>query len=84
MPEVREKVTGRTGDIVEESLGLAQHDLDELCNEVFVVIHAAASVRFDEPLQKALQSNVHGLDNLLKLAIKMKNLQVECVQVGFL
>ena len=73
---MRDKVIARNGDIVEENLGLAPADLDELYEEVVVVIHAAASVRFDEPLQKALESNVQGLKNLLQLATKIKNLQV--------
>ena len=63
-----------TGDIVEENLGLSPADLDRLCKEVSVVIHTAASVRFDEPLQKAIESNVEGLQNLLKLGTQMNTL----------
>ena len=76
-PHLRQKVVARKGDIVEVNLGLGQADLDSLCEEVVVVIHAAACVRFDLTLQAAMETNVQGLKNLLQLATKMKNLKVE-------
>ena len=76
MPDARERVTAVGGDIVAADLGLTRRDLDHLCNQVFVVIHAAASVRFDEPITTAMETNVRGLMNVLQLAAKMRNLQV--------
>src|SRR5215210_3100665 len=47
---------------------LGEEDLAELAREVDVVIHSAASVIFDAPLDAAVDSNVRGTLGLLKLA----------------
>ncbi|MEJ7814842.1 MAG: fatty acyl-CoA reductase, partial [Rubrobacter sp.] len=56
------------GDVHAPSLGLGEEDLAELAREVDVVIHSAASVIFDAPLDAAVDSNVRGTLGLLKLA----------------
>jgi fatty acyl-CoA reductase len=56
------------GDVHAPYLGLSQEDLDELSENVDVVIHSAASVMFDAPLDAALDSNVRGTLGLLRLA----------------
>jgi alcohol-forming fatty acyl-CoA reductase len=56
------------GDVHAPSLGLGEEDLTELSREVDVVIHSAASVIFDAPLDAAVDSNVRGTLGLLKLA----------------
>ena len=56
------------GDVHAPSLGLGEEDLAELSREVDVVIHSAASVIFDAPLDAAVDSNVRGTLGLLKLA----------------
>ena len=65
-------VSGRVrvleGDVHAPDLGLGQEDLAELSREVDVVIHSAASVVFDAPLDAAVDSNVGGTLGLLKLA----------------
>ena len=65
---VREKVRVLEGDVHAPSLGLGEEDLAELSREVDVVIHSAASVIFDAPLDAAVESNVHGTLGLLFLA----------------
>ncbi|MGH3145957.1 MAG: HAD-IB family hydrolase, partial [Rubrobacter sp.] len=62
------KVRVLEGDVHAPSLGLGEGDLAELSREVDVVIHSAASVIFDAPLDAAVDSNVHGTVGLLKLA----------------
>jgi alcohol-forming fatty acyl-CoA reductase len=62
------KVRVLEGDVHAPSLGLAEEELLELSREVDVVIHAAASVIFDAPLDAAVDSNVRGTLGLLKLA----------------
>ena len=52
------------------------NDFERLCNEVAVVIHAAASVRFNEPIQEAMKTNFQGVCNMLHVATKNKNLEV--------
>ncbi|HEX2741220.1 MAG TPA: SDR family oxidoreductase, partial [Rubrobacter sp.] len=65
---VKEKVRVLEGDVHAPSLGLGEDDLSELSREVDVVIHSAASVIFDAPLDAAVDSNVRGTLGLLKLA----------------
>jgi fatty acyl-CoA reductase len=65
---VSEKVRVLEGDVHGPSLGLGEEDLKELAREVDVVIHSAASVIFDAPLDAAVDSNVRGTLGLLKLA----------------
>ncbi|WP_407691047.1 HAD-IB family hydrolase [Rubrobacter marinus] len=63
-----EKVRVLEGDVHSEDLGLGPEDLAELSREVDVVIHSAASVVFDAPLDAAVDSNVRGTLGLLTLA----------------
>jgi alcohol-forming fatty acyl-CoA reductase len=65
---VSEKVRVLEGDVHAPSLGLGEAELSELSREVDVVIHSAASVVFDAPLDAAVDSNVRGTLGLLKLA----------------
>ncbi|HEV3476850.1 MAG TPA: HAD-IB family hydrolase [Rubrobacteraceae bacterium] len=65
---VAQKVRVLEGDVHAPSLGLTEEDLSELSREVDVVIHSAASVVFDAPLDAAMDSNVSGTLELLRLA----------------
>ncbi|MDQ4043149.1 MAG: HAD-IB family hydrolase, partial [Actinomycetota bacterium] len=65
---VAEKVRVLEGDVHSDSLGLGAEDLAELSREVDAVIHSAASVVFDAPLDAAVDSNVRGTLGLLALA----------------
>jgi fatty acyl-CoA reductase len=65
---VSKKVSVLEGDVHAASLGLGEDELFELAREVDVVIHSAASVIFDAPLDTALDSNVRGTLGLLRLA----------------
>ena len=65
---VAEKVRVLEGDVHADSLGLGEEDLAELSREVDAVIHSAASVIFDAPLDAAVDSNVRGTLGLLALA----------------
>src|SRR4028119_1515257 len=65
---VAEKVRILEGDVHAPSLGLGEEDLTELSENVDVVVHSAASVVFDAPLDAAVDSNVRGTVGLLKLA----------------
>ena len=63
-----EKLRIVAGDVHAESAGLSGEDLAELSREVDVLIHSAASVVFDAPLDAALNSNVDGTLGMLELA----------------
>ncbi|HZY65924.1 MAG TPA: HAD-IB family hydrolase [Rubrobacteraceae bacterium] len=69
---VGEKVRLLEGDVYAPGLGLGEEDLSELSEEVDAVIHSAASVVFDAPLDAAVDSNVRGTLGLLKLVLGWK------------
>lgn len=55
---------------------MSQVDRQTVIDEVSVVYHCAATVRFDEALKKAVLLNVRGVKCMLDLAEQMKCLEV--------
>ncbi|RZF38687.1 hypothetical protein LSTR_LSTR003493 [Laodelphax striatellus] len=74
-PKNLEKIYVMEGDVAEKNLGLAVHHQIMLEEDVSVVFHSAASVRFDDPLSKAIFLNTRGALESIKLAGRMRNLQ---------
>ena len=50
-PEVLDKVVPVVGDIAGPGLGLGEEDLQLLVENVEVVFHLAATIRFDAPIR---------------------------------
>ncbi|RCN30566.1 hypothetical protein ANCCAN_23655 [Ancylostoma caninum] len=91
-PHMFNKLVPISGDLMEDNLGLNQHDMQNICDEVHfnsmlplyflllrtvsIVIHSAATVKFDEQLKDAVEMNVVGTTRLVALCHKMKNLVV--------
>uniref|UniRef100_T1JLW2 Fatty acyl-CoA reductase n=1 Tax=Strigamia maritima TaxID=126957 RepID=T1JLW2_STRMM len=73
-PEVISKLVPIRGDISQPQLGLSSADTQLLIDNVSVVFHSAATVKFDEPLNVSVQMNVLGTRRLIELCHKMKNL----------
>ncbi|ETN87152.1 hypothetical protein NECAME_00011, partial [Necator americanus] len=73
-PHMLSKLVPVSGDLMEDNLGLNQHDMQNICDEVSIVIHSAATVKFDEQLKDAVEMNVVGTTRLVALCHKMKNL----------
>ncbi|XP_069698280.1 putative fatty acyl-CoA reductase CG5065 isoform X2 [Periplaneta americana] len=65
------KVIPMTGDITQPGLGLSPKDRDRLCREVSIVFHAAATIKFNENLKVALQTNVMGTQEIVYLCKEM-------------
>lgn len=57
-----------------DDLGLSNDSRQELIDNVNVVIHNAANVRFDSPLKAAIVTNVVATITMLELAKQMKQL----------
>jgi hypothetical protein len=70
------KVVGIPGDLTMPDLGLSASDRQLLTDRVSIVFHVAATVRFDEPLKRAVLINTRGTKLVLDLAQEMKNLEV--------
>lgn len=75
-PDLIKKVIPVPGDIVHQGLGISDVDRKLLCDNVEILIHSAATVRFDEPLRVAMEMNVIAVIEIVKLAREMKNLEV--------
>ncbi|XP_036673844.3 fatty acyl-CoA reductase wat [Drosophila suzukii] len=73
-PDALQRVCPIAGDCLEPDLGISEHDRRILTAEVHVVIHGAATVRFDEVLHLALTINVRATRLMLQLAKQMTNL----------
>ena len=65
---VSDKVRVLEGDVHASRLGLGTDEVAELSREVDIVLHSAASVIFDAPVDAAIDSNVRGTLGLLALA----------------
>ncbi|KAK0396316.1 hypothetical protein QR680_001667 [Steinernema hermaphroditum] len=69
-----QKIIPLTGNLMEEELGLNELDMRRICEEVSIVFHCAATVKFDEVLRVSVEMNVLGTQRLIALCHKMGNL----------
>ncbi|PSN40547.1 hypothetical protein C0J52_10393 [Blattella germanica] len=74
-PDYRKKVKIVSGDVGLPKLGLSEADYDLMAQEVDIVFHIAATVRFDEKLKTAVHINIRGTKHLLDLAKQMTKLK---------
>lgn len=75
-PNQLEKIRVVKGDVSVDGLDLSENDENELIDNVNLVFHCAANVRFDLTLKQAIHMNTNGTHRVLKLAERMKNLIV--------
>ncbi len=61
------------GDISRDGLGLSDVDRERVVDATTRIIHSAASVRFDLPLDEARLHNVKGTDSILDLAQQIQD-----------
>lgn len=73
-PYVIKKVIPIAGDITLPDLGINNSDRSTLIENVSVVFHSAATVRFDEPLREAANMNILGTKKVAELCKNMSNL----------
>ncbi|HUY72709.1 MAG TPA: SDR family oxidoreductase, partial [Gaiellaceae bacterium] len=67
-PEGIERVDAVAGDVSVDGLGLSDRDRDMLLSRVTSIIHCAASISFDLPLETARQTNAVGPLRMIELA----------------
>ncbi|CAG7817879.1 unnamed protein product, partial [Allacma fusca] len=72
LPHALAKVVAIEGDITLPLLGISPDNLNLLRKTVSVVIHSAATVKFDEPLNVAMNINLGGTNEVLELAESME------------
>ncbi|XP_060533805.1 uncharacterized protein LOC132706473 [Cylas formicarius] len=74
-PEAVSKVDLLVGDCSHLGLGLSPEDRKTFVTEVNVIIHCAATTRFDQHIQQATFTNIRGTRDLIRLANEIKNLK---------
>ncbi|XP_024886093.1 fatty acyl-CoA reductase 1-like [Temnothorax curvispinosus] len=74
-PSNFEKLVPISGDIREKGLGLSAADRQMLIERVSIIIHGAASVRFNDTLKNAIFANTRATRDICILAQSMKNLK---------
>ncbi|XP_016948114.1 fatty acyl-CoA reductase wat [Drosophila biarmipes] len=74
-PEALNRISIVAGDCLEPDLGISKSDRQLLASEVQIVIHGAATVRFNELLHVALAINTRATRLMLQLAKEMKHLE---------
>lgn len=73
-PDAFKKVFAINGDCLELGLGISAEDLKKL-NNVTMIFHTAANVRFDDHLKLAILLNTRGTHELVKIAEKLPKLK---------
>ena len=73
-PNVLKKVKAIRGDVTEPNLGISLSDEEDIVNNISVIFHVAATVKFDDDLSNAIKMNVKGTHSILQLARKINNL----------
>lgn len=74
-PEVKYKLIPIEGDFSKPNMGISSIDIQTLLDNVNIIFHSAATVRFDEDIKSAIEINIYATRELLKLCRKMINLK---------
>lgn len=75
-PDALKKIVPIAGDITLAELGISEEDQKVLADEVSVVFHSAATVKFDEKLKLSINVNVQGTKRIVELCKRMTHLVV--------
>ncbi|XP_041986244.1 putative fatty acyl-CoA reductase CG5065 [Aricia agestis] len=73
--KVESKLVPVVGSLGSPNLGIHTRDLEKITNEASIIIHLAATLSFNEPLQQAMSYNVNGTGDVLRIAKKLKNIE---------
>ncbi|XP_075974339.1 putative fatty acyl-CoA reductase CG5065 [Anticarsia gemmatalis] len=71
-----EKLVPIPGDINSPNLGISYENEQTLIEKVSVVIHSAATIKFNMPLKEAWRTNVEGTRIILELTRRMQRIEV--------
>ncbi|XP_057659744.1 putative fatty acyl-CoA reductase CG5065 isoform X1 [Diorhabda carinulata] len=72
-PDALDKIIGIEGNVAELNLGLSDSDRQLLVDNVNIIYHSAASVRFDDFLDESILMNIRGTREIAQLALDLKN-----------
>lgn len=74
-PKFRHQIVAIEGDCGVPGLGISETDRATLMNEVSIVFHVAATVRFDEKIKLAVAINIQSVRDMIALCKKMPKLK---------
>uniref|UniRef100_A0A2A4K2D3 Fatty acyl-CoA reductase n=1 Tax=Heliothis virescens TaxID=7102 RepID=A0A2A4K2D3_HELVI len=74
-PDFVDKLVPIAGDVADMKLGISDKDWDTITEETEIIMHMAATTRFDEPLKVAALINVRGAREALLLGKACKKLK---------
>uniref|UniRef100_A0A672ZX30 Fatty acyl-CoA reductase n=1 Tax=Sphaeramia orbicularis TaxID=375764 RepID=A0A672ZX30_9TELE len=75
-PGFAQKIIAVNSDLTQPELDLSKEDQTTLAENIHIVFHCAATIRFNEPLKDAMQLNVLATQKMLALARRMKQLEI--------
>jgi len=75
-PESLKKLVPINGDVTKFELGISPLDQKTLIDNVSIVFHSAATVKFDEALKLSVAMNLLGTKRLVQLSKRMTKLEV--------
>jgi fatty acyl-CoA reductase len=64
------------GDCSLVNVGISEEDRKLIIDNVTLIYHCAATIRFDEKLKRAVELNTRGTREMIKLALECKKLDV--------
>lgn len=64
------------GDVIMPGFGISPENLDLLVENVSIVFHSAATIKFNEKLNTAIEMNVKGPLQMLEICRQMTRLEV--------
>lgn len=64
------------GDCSLVGLGLSEDDRKDIIENVTLIYHCAATIRFDEKLKRAVELNTRGTLEMINLGLECKKLEV--------
>lgn len=76
-PDFERKLIPIVGDVGQIGLGLSAEDIKKMEN-VSIIYHSAATVKFDDPLKYAVGVNTRGTREVMEFALGLKQLKVLC------
>lgn len=82
-PKYRHNISVISGDVSLPGMGISHEERQTIRDNVNVVIHGAATVRFDEKLKMAIAINVNGTKEIIKLCREIKDLKVGFEHIFF-
>ena len=68
LPDDARRLRGLRGDVMMDGLGLPRLELDRIVGESTFIIHGAATIRFDHPIEEARSINCGGTRTMLAIA----------------